>query len=131
MAEALKSAVVPLPTAAPARVKQPSYTKRHRAFREGVDAGRVVTLDVAFQYPWERRQDAQLAELHETYAAGSLYRNAPLLILGALLTALSPDQQEVALARLRLLHAGLNDPQSLAALTYAQSVCTSHEGAQS
>lgn len=125
MSEALSlpaAKVIALPTAAPARVRQPEYQARYRALRKSRRAGSVAHFPGQYVSPESRRAmaeaHAEKAERAAIYADGNLCRNGPLMLLSALWMAAPERQRKHALGFLRIAGA-LADPSAKAALAYA------------
>lgn len=115
--------VVTLPSAAGARVRQPEYHRRWKLIREGSRAGNIFKLPCQhYQAPALRREAVEREEKAALYAEGGIARNAPTLLLGALLTALEPQEQQTVLDRLQLMSSAIQGPAPMAALTYAKSI---------
>lgn len=128
MSEALSipaATVIALPTAAPAKVRQPEYHARWRARRHGARAGSVASFPGQYLSPETRRAvaeaQAKTAERDAIYAAGNLYRNGPFLLLSALWAAAPDSQRQHALDLLTVANATA-DPHAVAALTYAKAL---------
>jgi len=105
-----------LPTAAPRRVKNP--TKGLLAARwVAVRDGKLVRHPADYQPPWQREEEAQRARL----AAAGIVRNAPTLILAAVLLSISEDARKGALSKLKLLAERDDGPDAAAALEWMRS----------
>lgn len=117
--------VIALPTAAPAKVRQPEYHARYRARRQCFRDGSVAYFPGQYLSPETRRAvaeaQAETAELAAIYADGNLYRNGPLLLLSALWAAAPDSQRQHALDILTVANATA-DPHAVAALTYAKAL---------
>jgi hypothetical protein len=122
-AAARPSSVVALPTAAPAKVRQPSRAIMRSAVAQAAasDALAMFPAD-RWRPPESRAGDDAKAAVTSVYEAGNLYASGPLVILSALLTLLSEAERERVLCYLAVAAQGPREAYALAALYYVDSV---------
>lgn len=88
-------AVVPLPSAAPTKVRQRSFPSLPaRTRRELCDGGKVARLPVGhWRPPVARTADAERAARMALYEAGGIKRSAMYVILSGVVLSLTPEQR--------------------------------------